>query len=111
MPKPTGDHKPVPATLVTTSIDDLWAIETPGAFCVADGTLYFECPDGCGAHHRVAVHQQDTIPQHDPSWGFNYDLKNPTLTPSIRVTAGCYYHGHLTNGVWTFEPDSGNGPA
>ena len=54
-----------------------------------------QCPCGCGA-----VGALDFGQKRSPRWNWNGDKDKPTLTPSIRRTAGCMWHGYLTDGVF-----------
>lgn len=45
------------------------------------GTYIFDCP-GCGFGHRINTNHGTG----EPVWGFNKDLNNPTVSPSILVT-------------------------
>lgn len=55
--------------------------------CGATGGINFDVPDGRGV-------------QNSPKWKWNGSKDKPTLTPSILRTAGCRWHGYLTNGVF-----------
>jgi hypothetical protein len=57
------------------------------------GALHFVCPCGCGAVIGVSV--KPAIPE---GWNWNGSLDKPTLSPSILRTAGCRWHGFLTDG-------------
>lgn len=85
-----------------TSTHDL----NDGAFFVDETGHRFHCicPCGCGAYMSLPIN--DTPGTH-PSWSWNGDLEAPTLTPSIRDLGGCFFHGFLTGGIWTFCGDSG----
>lgn len=39
-------------------------------------------------------------PAESPSWNWDGNWENPTLTPSINCQGGCRWHGYLTAGVW-----------
>jgi hypothetical protein len=89
---------------------DLFEMSRPGAFSIKEGgrQIWCECPCGCGGFMNLSIHQEGQTPvEGRPSWVWNGDYEHPTLQPSIRDMAGCYFHGHLTQGVWTFEGDSG----
>jgi hypothetical protein len=61
-------------------------------------------PDrGCGSLGSLPIRRFD---EH-PSWVWNGNLEQPTITPSIRRLDGCKFHGFLTDGVWSFCGDSG----
>lgn len=104
---------PVVARGVKT-LDEVFEQAGPGVFFIyEDGHhIYCECPCGCAAHMRLPIHDtpEQPAPANRPSWWWNGDRDKPTLRPSIRDTAGCRFHGHLTDGVWTFEHDSGVQP-
>jgi hypothetical protein len=78
-------------------------------------TILFVCPCGCDSLARLrltipgAGADPAAAPGAGPSWQWNGDRGRPTLAPSIRDLGGCRFHGHLTAGRWTFEPDSGAG--
>lgn len=66
----------------------------------------FKCP-GCNRHHHIPVEQDGEI----TPWGFNWDIDNPTFTPSINS----YYesgsvklkvcHSFVTSGQIQFLSD------
>jgi hypothetical protein len=93
----------------------LFDVEQPGVFFVDASMLsmFFECPCGCGGHSVIRIHRSGTPKPENkrdgsgPSWEWNGSTTSPTLQPSIRDMGGCFFHGHLTNGLWTFEDDSG----
>jgi Family of unknown function (DUF6527) len=106
------DHTPVTATKFEKA---QWQYEglPAGSFCLpepsADGEhvlryLYVICPCGCGMFMHLPIR---TGPKVDGAWQWDGNTEQPTLRPSIRDLGGCRFHGHLTSGVWTFEPDSG----
>lgn len=58
------------------------------------GLLLFSCPCGCKAVVHVPV-----LPGFGSGhWQWNGSLEAPTLKPSILRTAGCRWHGYLTEG-------------
>ncbi len=63
--------------------------------------LHFVCPCGCGDIGGIAVAKDlaDRDGNH-PIWTWNGDEDKPTTTPSILFTAGCKWHGYLTDGVF-----------
>ena len=95
---------PVRAVHVETHIGES---DIPGAFCfeALNKGLFYICPCGCGTLGFLRFREGE--PSDGPSWEFNGNLEAPTLSPSIRHLTGCHYHGHLRDGVWTFEGDSG----
>lgn len=70
-----------------------------------DYDMYCKCPCGCGA-----VRNWDLSKDPEGPMFWNNNKSQPTITPSIRVREGCFFHGTLTDGVWSFEPDSGVAP-
>jgi hypothetical protein len=67
----------------------------------------FKCP-GCGRHHHLPVEQDGAI----TPWGFNWNLENPTFTPSILSSYGIVdgihqkcCHSFVTNGQIQFLRD------
>jgi hypothetical protein len=50
-----------------------------------DNYFGFKCP-GCGIDHVLPTDKENK----GKSWGFNYDLENPTFTPSILMKAEGY---------------------
>lgn len=64
----------------------------------------FLCPK-CGMHH-VVCWRRGMVPDHafpgPGRWIFEGDsLDNLTLKPSVHLTGGCGWHGHITNGEVT----------
>lgn len=59
--------------------------------------MIYVCPCGCGDHSAV---QFSNFKHESPKWDWNGDREKPTLTPSILRTAGCRWHGYLTDGVF-----------
>lgn len=59
--------------------------------------LGFTCPCGCGSVHCLPVCQATKENGH---WLWDGNIKNPTLTPSIRCTTPCGWHGYLKNGIF-----------
>lgn len=87
----------------------VWEASKPGAFCINEsGTrILCECPCGCGAHMNLPLYRTESAKPEPVAWIWDGNRETPTLQPSIRDMMGCRFHGHLTKGVWTFEPDSG----
>lgn len=56
------------------------------------------CPCGCGATCGINFDVPKGRPS--PKWTWNGSKDKPTLTPSILRTAGCRWHGFLTDGVF-----------
>lgn len=80
-----------------------------GAYRVSENGETFDCicPCGCGRYRSLPIcigTKQDRA----RLWNGNREL--PTLSPSIRDVGTCYFHGFMTDGVWTFTGDSGVGP-
>jgi hypothetical protein len=90
---------------LVTSCDALEG--TPGTFCFEadEKGLFYECPCGCGSQGFLGFRGR-TKPSR-PSWIWNGNREQPTLTPSIRRLSGCKWHGHLVHGAWTPCGDSG----
>lgn len=101
--------EPVPATLVSDPDSLLKEGSTPGAFWIAESGTYIrlQCPCGCGTHMRLPLYPEGTPHPPVAAWSWDGNRTHPTLLPSIRDLSGCRFHGHLTSGVWTFQPDSG----
>lgn len=109
------------ASVEATKVDDVHVLieqgGVPGAYAIAaDGSsIGFICPCGCGQFIRFSlcgcpnpqVHAHH--PQYRHGWHFDGNFERPTIDPSIRRMDGCKYHGHLTDGQWTFCEDSGEG--
>lgn len=71
-------------------------IENPkGEIC---GMALF-CPCGCGPAGYLGFDNSDARAQ-DPTWTWNGNLNEPTLTPSIHRTTSCGWHGFLTDGIF-----------
>ena len=78
----------------------------PGAFFFDEGEpthILFTCPCGCDNRMRLPLN----TPGVHPSWMWDGNREQPTLTPSIRDVNTCKFHGFLTAGVWSFVGDSG----
>ena len=76
--------------------------EKPGEFLftMRDGVLgpaglLFCCPCGCGELGALSF---DNAQDEHPKWHWDGNDDKPTLTPSLRKTAGCQWHGWLTAG-------------
>ena len=70
----------------------------------APAGMMFCCP-GCGTIGHLRIYPDDAVDGHDmehPSWRWNGNRNEPTLTPSIQKTSGCLWRGYLRAGV--FEP-------
>lgn len=96
--------------VAATRLDDPMFKDTPGAFNIEVQSehhmhILCECPCGCGGAMRLPLHR--TGQNAKASWEWDGNLEKPTLTPSIRDLTGCKFHGFLTAGVWSFQPDSG----
>jgi hypothetical protein len=61
--------------------------------------LNFVCPCGCALVSTISF-----CGQH-PRWHFDGNEERPTLTPSVQITHGCRWHGHLVAGVWQTMPN------
>lgn len=86
-----------------------WSFRDSGS-----GVVLLVCPCGCDSLMRLRTYMRGTPPEatapgEGPRWAWNGDRGRPTLEPSIRDLGGCRFHGHLTDGEWTFAPDSGAG--
>lgn len=100
--------EPVVATSVETR-ESLWEMEKPGAFVINESgsRLLCECPCGCGTHMNLPIYRTESAKPEPTAWTWDGNRTHPTLGPSIRDVGSCFFHGHLTKGVWTFEADSG----
>lgn len=65
--------------------------------------LMFMCPCNCKVIRSVNVIQAGLAKGPPPpgTWAWDGNMNQPTLQPSIQVTSGCKWHGHLTAGEWT----------
>lgn len=61
-------------------------------------TFLFLCPCGCGALSQIKIGLGHK-PHASPSWHWNGNTANPTLTPSVRQLV-CGWHGYLRAGYW-----------
>jgi hypothetical protein len=90
-------------------VDDIHADNlAPGSFQIRGSRFVSICPCGCGSRISLPINMTDGT---HPSWEWNGRLDAPTLKPSIRDVGTCYFHGVLTDGVWTCVGDSGVKPA
>lgn len=55
------------------------------------------CP-GCGVHGHMRV--GETKPSESPSWQWDGNEEEPTLSPSVNCVGCCGWHGHLIAGEW-----------
>lgn len=62
--------------------------------------LLFVCPCGCGDIGHLPLRIPPVVVAQQPSWDWDGNEEQPTLTPSIRKLDGCKWHGYLTRGVW-----------
>lgn len=60
-------------------------------------SLLFMCPCGCCVLRVVPVLKGL---KSKGAWTWDGNAEKPTLMPSIRVTTGCQWHGHLIEGNW-----------
>lgn len=74
-------------------------MNSPGDFQFYSGFIGMViCCPGCGSLSALPFR-----PHEPPSWGWNGDRINPTLSPSVFHTkekGGCGWHGWLKNGQW-----------
>ncbi len=80
--------------------------ELPGSFAfeASDQGLFYVCPCGCGRESFLPIAGEGR-----PRWRWDGNREQPTLTPSVRRTESCFFHGYFAAGVWTFCSDSGVG--
>lgn len=112
---PRNHRDPIVATPLTHEAILASALRKPGAFAIAqDGSHMLACcPCGCDSLLRLPLHLKGvsssapTPSSSSPSWEWDMDSIHPTLVPSIRDVAKCFWHGHLTHGVWNPAADSG----
>lgn len=104
MTRNDGDEWPASVPLGTFSIEPFRNDEYPGA----THHILFVCPLGkrCGV-----LLGPKSVPRPTEGklnvWGWDGNLENPTITPSInciaendgKPTGGCGWHGFITNGV------------
>lgn len=79
----------------------------PGTFAIESNQqgLFYNCPCGCGTEGFLLFRSAARGAR--PSWDWDGDVNEPTLTPSVRQTVGCKWHGFLVAGEWRPCPDSG----
>jgi Family of unknown function (DUF6527) len=97
---------PVPGRLVIDAISS----DEPGVFNFSDSMIYCNCPCGCGSGMVLPIYRSGEPKPGKTAWEWNGNEERPTLKPSIRDMATCYFHGFLTDGVWSFCGDSGTKP-
>lgn len=61
-------------------------------------SIVFPCRGGKYAHCMVNVTHGDAV---HPTWHWNGNIQEPTLSPSIGCDARCGWHGHIINGEIT----------
>jgi hypothetical protein len=100
--------EPVPAVYVA-NLNTLPDPVIAGSFCVNENGTYFlcVCPCGCGSMLNLPICTGTKV---DRAWLWDGNREKPTLSPSIKDLGGCFFHGVLTQGVWTFTGDSGVAP-
>ena len=88
--------------------EQLFEEAQPGDYQVNEGgdDILCNCPCGCGSMMNLPIATGEK-PEH--KWQWDGNREHPTLAPSIRDMNGCRWHGHLQNGIWTPQPDSGAG--
>lgn len=62
--------------------------------------MMFMCPCGCGEKGSLAFDVPVRKEREKDMWKWNGSEDKPTLTPSIRKTSGCNWHGYLTDGIF-----------
>jgi hypothetical protein len=102
---------PVRATVV--SHEEFWSDDVehvPGMVALNGETrILCVCPCGCGGVMNLPIRAAGAAKTEPIQWEIGGAPMAPTLDPSIRDLGACRFHGHLRDGVWTFEPDSGAG--
>lgn len=87
------------------------AVDTKGIVSLEKaGYILCECPCGCGGSMNLPVYREGEPKPAKNAWLLSGTPEAPSLAPSIRDLSGCRFHGHLTDGVWTFCGDSGVKP-
>ena len=93
-----------PVTAKRVTDNDLLEQTGPGAFqYIEEGSpdgptgLMYVCPCGCGDVGALVFRKGKNADKH-PTWVWDGNLDQPTLTPSILRTLGCKWHGFLTKG-------------
>jgi hypothetical protein len=71
---------------------------------VASHALEFMCPCGCGNESRLHLVLAGEEKKQN-NWLWDGNPHQPTLSPSIRRTMGCLFHGYLEAGVWRSAGD------
>lgn len=93
-------HKPGDFQFTTLSYEPT---DDPAKVCQESGKARLEyiCPTKgnlvCGG---ILIGHNNKPTSVAPSWSWDGNIENPTLTPSI-VCGNCGYHGYLKNGKFT----------
>lgn len=98
-----AEVRTTPVTAQRIEKPDFHELRTAGSFRVSgkdsDGAqqFWFFCPCGCG--HLTWLTVGDKFkPAEGPSWEWDGNLSQPTLSPSVHRVG--HWHGWLRNGVW-----------
>ena len=59
--------------------------------------IVYGCPRRPGSSCSVPV-RGESLPNGAGPWGWDGNLENPTITPSINCVGGCGWHGFITAG-------------
>jgi hypothetical protein len=89
---------PVPAQRVADDADLDVAPAGAFQFEAFQRGMFYVCPCGCGTQGYLGFRGLSDPPH--PSWEWDGNPDQPTLSPSIQRTAGCRWHGYLTKGMW-----------
>lgn len=112
-----------PVTARARTKEQMWEDDVrPGDHCITPSEehpdyarILCECPCGCKGMMNLPLFRAGQVKAEAPknfsgaNWEWNGNVERPSLHPSIRDLSGCRFHGHLVDGVWTFEGDSGVG--
>lgn len=61
--------------------------------------LMFICPCGCGSRGVLQIDSPFADHNRD-KWTWDGNRERPTMSPSVRRTEGCGWHGYLQDGMW-----------
>lgn len=73
-----------------------WSIQTHGALTY----FHFRCPCGCGAPGALQLIGRANWIAGEGNWGWNGDVNEPRLHPSIARAGPCGFHGFFGAEEW-----------
>ena len=91
----------------------LWSKDGWSGNPLAKDEFAFTFPSGAADRDNIVFHCQGNWPRPrlclipivrgprtENKWGWDGNMEEPTITPSIGCDARCGWHGHITKGDW-----------